>query len=413
MSLRAARFDESKTRRVGEAISLSEIKLIFKQLVLKRSLFIFKRLPRRSFLRRLADSFTPRNDNLLMYEDIKQKFNKLEKQLTDSAVISDRKKLTEISKQHAELKDTIELILQLEKIEDNIKQNKEIINPPAGKEKDAELKAIAEQELPELQKQHDELQAKIETELHPADPMDKKNIIMEIRAGTGGDESALFTADLFRMYSRFAENQRWKINILNSSRIGIGGFKEIIFEVNGKNVYGNLKFERGTHRVQRIPETEKQGRIHTSAATVAVFPEAEEVDVEIKPQDIKIDTFCSSGPGGQSVNTTYSAVRITHLPTNLVVSCQDQKDQHQNKDKAMQILRSRLLAHIEEEKQKKEAAERKQQIGTGDRSEKIRTYNFPQDRVTDHRIKKSWHSIDRIMDGEIDGIVEELKSHNA
>jgi len=343
-----------------------------------------------------------------MYKDIKQKFNQLEKQLADPNITSDIKKLKDISSQHAELKDTIELILQWEKIDSEIKQNKEII----AKETDRELTTIAEQELPELQKQYDILQAKIEAELHPADPMDKKNIIMEIRAGTGGDESALFTADLFRMYSRFAEKQGWKINILNSSRIGIGGFKEIIFEIQGKGVYGKLKYERGTHRVQRIPETEKSGRIHTSAVTVAVLPEAEEVDLEIKQEDIKIDTFASSGPGGQSVNTTNSAVRITYLPTNLIVSCQDQKSQHQNKDKAMQILRSRLLAQVEEKKQREQAAERKQQVGTGDRSEKIRTYNFPQDRVTDHRIKKSWHSIDKIMDGEIDGIVEAL-SRNA
>ena len=349
-----------------------------------------------------------------MYQEIKNKFNELEKQLADPAITSDLKKLTEISRQHAELKDIIELVLRWEKISENIKQNKEIISScvsPANARRtseDKEMKELAEEELIELQKQFNQLQDKIKVKLNPANPMDKKNIIMEIRAGAGGDESALFAAGLFRMYSHFAEKQEWKLKILHSSRIGIGGFKEIIFSIIGKGAYGKLKHERGTHRVQRIPETEKQGRIHTSAATVAVLPEAKEIDVEIKPENIRIDTYSASGPGGQSVNTSNSAVRITYLPTGLVVSCQDQKSQHQNKDKAMQILRSRLLAQIEEEKQKKQAADRKQQIGTGDRSEKIRTYNFPQDRITDHRIKKSWHSIDRIMDGEIDGIVKEL-----
>jgi len=339
------------------------------------------------------------------FKKFKEKYQELEKQLQDPAIISDLKKYTKLNQELAEQKEIYEKIQRLSNIEVGIKEAQISLN-------NKELKEIAEEELTKLNQEKSKIEDEIKVLLKPKDPNDKKDVIMEIRAGAGGDESALFAADLYRMYARYAETKGWKVKLLSANRIGIGGFKEVIFEITGQNIYGTMKYESGVHRVQRVPETEKSGRVHTSTVTVAVLPEAEEIELKIDPKDLRIDTFCAGGHGGQSVNTTYSAVRITHLPTNLVVSCQDERSQLQNKERAMQILRSRLLAYEQEKRAQEIGADRKSQVGMGMRAEKIRTYNYPQDRITDHRIKNNWNNIQVILDGDLDQIINVLKESN-
>lgn len=326
-------------------------------------------------------------------------------QITDPDVISDMKRYIQLNKEYKDLEEMVEVYHEYKNVIDNIKSSKEIL----AKEKDEEFREMAKMELDDLTQREEELEEKIKVLLVPSDPQDGKNAIVEIRAGTGGDEAAIFAGDLFRLYMKYCEKKGWKTDIVDMNEGTSGGYKEVVFNVTGNKVYGTLKYESGVHRVQRVPQTETQGRVHTSAATVAVLPEADEFDIDLKPSDIRKDTYCSSGPGGQSVNTTYSAVRLTHIPSGLVVTCQDQKSQLKNLDKAMGVLRTRLF-DMEYKKYLDEiASKRKTMVSTGDRSAKIRTYNYPQGRVTDHRIGLTLYNLSAIIDGEIEEIIDALK----
>jgi len=331
-------------------------------------------------------------------------YKKLNSKLSDPEVINDSDKYQKLLKKHAKLKKIVDKYKEYKEAKEGIQEAEEMMEL----DDDPEMQALFEEEIAELKPKKEKLEEKLPIMLLSDDPNDEKNVIVEIRAGAGGDEAALFAADLYRMYTRYAEGRGWKVEIMSANESGTGGFKEIIFTIEGTDIFKYLKYESGVHRVQRVPSTESSGRIHTSTATVAVLPEAEEVDVEINTNDLTIDTFRSSGPGGQSVNTTDSAIRITHEPTGLTVSCQDEKSQHKNKAKAMRILRARLQEKKEQEKQQERAEARKSQVGTGDRSEKIRTYNFPQGRVSDHRINLTVHQLDKILDGDLDPVIEPL-----
>lgn len=340
-------------------------------------------------------------------ESLEARFNEIETRLADPSIMKDMKAYKEIMQEHSYLSGIMEEYHHHQETDSQIADARVLID----EEEDAEMKEMALEELKELESELEASKSRLKILLVPKDPLDGKNIIMEIRAGTGGDEAALFAADLYRMYSHYAESHSWKIEILSMNETEIGGFKEIVYSISGKEVYGTLRYESGVHRVQRVPSTESGGRIHTSAVTVAVLPEAEETDIQIRQEDLKIDVYRSSGPGGQSVNTTDSAVRITYLPTGLVVTCQDEKSQIKNKAKALRVLRARLYEAEELKRQQERSANRKNQVGSGDRSERIRTYNFPQNRVTDHRINLTLYKLDAILQGSMEEVVDALKLH--
>ncbi|MET3699029.1 bacterial peptide chain release factor 1 (bRF-1) [Bacillus oleivorans] len=340
-------------------------------------------------------------DRLQAVED---RYDRLNELLSDPEIVNDPKKLREYSKEQSSIQETVEVYRQYKEIKEQYTDAKAMLEEKL----DPEMRELVKEEVGELEEQLEELEARLKILLIPKDPNDDKNVIMEIRGAAGGDEAALFAGDLYRMYSRYAESQGWKIEIIEASTTGVGGYKEIIFMINGHGAFSKLKYENGAHRVQRVPETESGGRIHTSTATVAVLPEAEEVEVDIHEKDIRVDTFASSGPGGQSVNTTMSAVRLTHIPTGIVVSCQDEKSQIKNKEKAMKVLRARIYDKFQQEAQAEYDQQRKSAVGTGDRSERIRTYNFPQNRVTDHRIGLTIQKLDQILEGRLDEVIDSL-----
>ena len=339
-------------------------------------------------------------------QGVENRFIELEKILSDPKILQDREKYQKYSREHSEVNKVVTVFKEYKQVMEELNESKELL-----KDDDPDIKALAQDEVNNLNQQADDYEKKLKELLMPKDPNDAKNVIIEIRAGTGGEEAGLFAGDLFRMYSKYAENRKWKVEILNHHATGVGGLKEVIALIHGNGAYSSFKYESGTHRVQRVPTTETQGRIHTSAVTVAVLPEAEEVELKINPVDIKVDVYRATGPGGQSVNTTDSAVRLTYLPTNLVVTCQDEKSQLKNKNKAMKVLRARLLDSMLKEQNAKRSEDRKNQIGSGDRSERIRTYNFPQGRVTDHRIGLTLYKLENILQGDLNEIINGLTTY--